>query len=330
MIYGMRVLILGGTGFTGRRIAHRLARRGDEVMVVHRGGTQADLPPGVRFLHTDRRSLADHARRVKDFAPDAVVDAYALTAGDVDAVLPVLPEVPAVVLSSVDVYQAFTGLNTGRELSPMPLDEDSELRRDRYPYRDANLPGVPADYDKLDVEERWLPRGAVVLRLPMIYGPYDGQRREDVILRRVRAGRTRIPVGAANLLWTRLHVDDLASAVLAALDRRTADGQALTIGESRTATLGGWFRQILRAAGSPAELVRVPDQVLPPALALTGAPAQHVLVSSARATALLGWTAGDPAVRVAESVRWHLAHPAPQPWSQEEAAADDAALAHAI
>lgn len=179
----MRVLILGGTGFTGRRITHRLAQRGDEVMVVHRGGTQAELPPGVRVLLTDRHALARHAAQVKDFAPEAVVDAYALTAADVDAVLPVLPEVPAVVLSSMDVYQAFTGLNTGRELSPMPLDEDSEPRRDRYPYRKANLPGVPADYDKLDVEERWLPRGAVVLRLPMIYGPHDGQRREDVILR---------------------------------------------------------------------------------------------------------------------------------------------------
>ncbi|WP_084774323.1 NAD-dependent epimerase/dehydratase family protein [Nonomuraea candida] len=323
----MRVLILGGTGFTGRRITHRLAERGDEVLVVHRGGTRAELPPGVRFLHTDRRSLADHAARVKEFAPEAVVDAYALTAADVDAVLPVLPEVPTVVLSSVDVYQAFVGLNTGRELSPVPLDESSELRHDRHPYRDANLPGIPADYDKLDVEERWLPRGAVVLRLPMIYGPHDGQRREDIILRRVRAGRDRIPVGAANLLWTRLHVDDLASAVLAALDHRAADGQVLTIGESSTVTVGGWFRQILAAAGSPAQLVRVPDDALPPALALTGAPAQHILVSSARATALLGWTAGDPAVRVAESVRWHLANPSPVPWSEEEAAADDAALA---
>lgn len=65
----------------------------------------------------------------------------------------------------------------------MPLTEDSELRRDRYPYRGAGLEGVPDDYDKLDVEERWLDRGAVVLRLPMVYGPHDRQRREDLVLR---------------------------------------------------------------------------------------------------------------------------------------------------
>ena len=37
---GMRVLILGGTLFIGRRIALELLARGDDVMVVHRGQTE--------------------------------------------------------------------------------------------------------------------------------------------------------------------------------------------------------------------------------------------------------------------------------------------------
>ena len=36
----MRVLILGGTLFIGRRIALELLARGDDVMVVHRGQTE--------------------------------------------------------------------------------------------------------------------------------------------------------------------------------------------------------------------------------------------------------------------------------------------------
>jgi nucleoside-diphosphate-sugar epimerase len=40
----MRVLILGGTRFIGRRIALELLARGDDVMVVHRGQTE----PAVR------------------------------------------------------------------------------------------------------------------------------------------------------------------------------------------------------------------------------------------------------------------------------------------
>jgi nucleoside-diphosphate-sugar epimerase len=323
----VRVLVLGGTRFIGRRIVERLADRGDTVLVVHRGRSPLPEMPAVAELHTERARLAEHAGLVREFGPDAVVDTFALTAADVDAVTPVLPEVPTVVLSSQDVYQAFVGLRTGVPEADVPLTEDAEPRRERHPYRGAGLPGVSEDYEKLDVEERWLPRGAVALRLPMVYGPHDGQRREDLVLRRVRAGRRRMPIGAGNLLWSRAHVADVASAVLAALDVRAADGLAVNIGERTTPTLRAWVGQILAAAGAEMELVRVPDDALPPDLALLGAPAQHMLADIRRAQELLGWTPGDPATRVAESVAWHLAHPPPDGWDEDDTAADERALA---
>ncbi|WP_171075059.1 hypothetical protein [Nonomuraea basaltis] len=52
-------------------------------------------------------------------------------------------------------------------------------------------------------------------------------------------------------------------------------------------------------------------------------------MSSARAQDLLGWSPGDPAALVAESVRRHLADPPGTPWTAEDAAADDAALERA-
>lgn len=241
-----------------------------------------------------------------------------------------LPEVPTVVLSSQDVYEAHAGLRGGVGVAAVPLSEDSELRRKRYPSRGLGIDGVPEDYEKLDVEERWLAREAAVLRLPLVYGPHDGQRREEPILRRLRAGRDRIPVGAANLLWTRGHVDDLAAGVLAALDNRAADGLAVNLGEPRTRPVGWWLEQIVSAARSEAELVRVADHALPPDLAITAAPAQHLLVSVSRAETLLGWSPGDPATRIAESVRWHVEHPPGDPtWSDDDGRADDAALATA-
>lgn len=324
----MRVIVLGGTWFIGRRVVERLRARGDDVLVVHRGRTEPDGWDGVEHLHTERAALGEHRGGLRAFDAEAVVDTHALTGGDVEAVLPHLPEVPAVVLSSQDVYQAFTGLRTGRCEAAVPLDEDTELRRERHPYRGLGLPGVPDDYDKLDVEDRWLPRGAVVLRLPLVYGPHDGQRREDLVLRRLRAGRRRIPVGAGNLLWTRAHVDDLATGVLAALDTRAADGLAVNLGEPRTLPVRRWLEQILAAAGADAELVRVPDDALPADLALTAAPAQHLLASVRRAEELLGWAPEDPGHRVRASVAWHLAHPPAAPtWTDDDARADDAALA---
>lgn len=327
----MRVVVLGGTRFIGRRVVERLHERGDSVLVVHRGRSVPEPWVPVRHLLTDRHALAAHAGEIAAFDPDAVVDTYALTAADVDAVLPLVPNVPTVVLSSQDVYQAATGLRTGVAVSPVPLSETSELRTERYPYKGLAIEGVPEDYDKLDVEERWLARGAVVLRLPLVYGPHDAQRREDAILRRLRAGRDRVPVGPANLLWTRAHVEDIATGVLAALDTRAADGLAVNLGEPQTRPIRWWFEQILGAAGSDAELVRVDDARLPPDLAITAAPAQHLLASVARAQALLQWAPEDPVTRIADSVRWHLAHP-PEPaaWSSRDAATDDAALAAAV
>lgn len=325
----MKVLVLGGTKFIGRRVVERLHDRGDQVLVVHRG--HHDLAPWVPVdhLHVDRHRLADHAGEVHGFNADAVVDTCAMTAKDVTAVVPVLPEVPAVALSSQDVYQAYTGLRTDRCESPVPLTEDAELRRDRYPYRGAGLAGVPYDYEKLDVEERWLSRGAAVLRLPMVYGPHDQQRREDLVLRRIRAGRRQIPIGAGNLLWTRAHVDDIATGVLAALDTRAADGQAVNLGEPTTVPIAEWFEQIARAACTDLKLIRVPDSALPAELALTGAPSQHLLASVHRAEQLLGWSPADPVLRVGESVQWHLANPPETPWNDDDTRADDAALSAA-
>ncbi|MGP3916914.1 hypothetical protein [Nonomuraea sp. 10N515B] len=36
-----RALMLGGTWFLGRRVAERLAERGDEVLLVHRGSDRS-------------------------------------------------------------------------------------------------------------------------------------------------------------------------------------------------------------------------------------------------------------------------------------------------
>jgi nucleoside-diphosphate-sugar epimerase len=83
----MRVLVLGGTWFLGRRIVERLHERGDAVLVVHRGRAEPEQWIPVQHLHTDRHQLAGHAQTITEFAADAVVDSWPLTGADVDAVL---------------------------------------------------------------------------------------------------------------------------------------------------------------------------------------------------------------------------------------------------
>ncbi len=321
----MRVVILGGTQFIGRRITEELTARGDQVAVVHRGLAEPGDLAGCRHLHADRANFADVAAEVRAIRPDAVIDTCAGTAADVAAVLPHLPDARLVVLSSMDVYRAFELLNAGEEGEPLPVTEDSRVRLGRYPYR-GRLEDL-GDYEKLDVEPAYTERGGTVLRLAMIYGEHDRQRREEFILRRVRAGRPQIPVGPGGWLWTRCYVGDVAAAVLAVLGSRAAAGQVFNVGEPATRSMLGWARQILAAAGHDAELVTVPGDVLPDDMWPTADHRQHLLVDSGRAMRLLGWQPAAGQDGIARSVRWHLDHPPAD--ASTDFAADDKALAAA-
>ena len=321
----MRVLVLGGTRFIGRAIVEELLANRHEVLVVHRGETE---PPDLRNVpheHLDRHDGSMLARTVAAFGPDALVDTRALTRADADAVLRSVPgSVVLVVLSSMDVYRAFGSVLDGVESDPVPLDEDSPVRGEgrRYLYRGERED--LHDYEKLDVEPLYLYRGAVVLRLPMVYGEHDYQRREEFVLRRVRAGRPRIPVGPGTWLSCRGYVRDVAAAVRLALNVERAAGQVFNLAERSTWSVGGWAREILRAAGSDAELVQVPEPALPADMDETASIRQHLLVSSAKAADLLGWEHSDPEEAVRASVRWHLANPPPDP--DLDFSADDRAL----
>jgi nucleoside-diphosphate-sugar epimerase len=323
----MRVLILGGTLFIGRRIAADLVARGDDVTVVHRGQTEPPQPDGCTHLHCARADLAGQSGRVRALRPEAVIDTRAMTRADAEAVLPHLPDAHLVLLSSIDVYRAYELILAGLGGEPVPITEEAPVRQGRYPLRGL-LPGLGEHYDKLDVEPGYLARGGTALRLAMIYGEHDGQRREEFILRRVRAGRRRIPVGAGTNLDTRGYVGDVAAAVLAALDHpAAAAGQVFNVGDLATDTTRDYARRILAAAGHEAELVTVPEQHVPDDLEATKSIAQHFLVDSRKAVTQLGWLPADPAETIPVSVRWHLAHPPANP--DPDFSPDDRALAAA-
>jgi len=166
------------------------------------------------------------------------------------------------------------------------------------------------DYDKLDVEDSYLARGGTSLRLPMVYGERDYQRREEFILRRVRAGRTRIPVGAGMWLACRGYVRDLARGARLALESSTAAREVLNLCEDRTFSMAMWSRMILDAAGSDAQLVRVPDDLLPEDMTPTGTMTQHIAASAHKAKVMLGWTTTDHARDTPHDCRMASGQPA--------------------
>jgi nucleoside-diphosphate-sugar epimerase len=257
------------------------------------------------------------------FRPDAALDCRALTRADAQIALSALPRgIRLVVISSIDVYRAFGAVNSKTETDPVPIDETSPLREHRYPYR-GQIEGMD-DYDKLDVEDEYLAAGATSLRLPMVYGEHDYQRRQEYILKRLRAGRKRIPMGAGNWLACRGYVRDIARAIRLTLEQPVATGEGLNLCDDKTYSVWLWSQMILDVAGSDAQLVRVPDDSLPADLEGAGAVRQHILASAERAKRVLGWSPSDPTRSLRTTVRWHLAHPPPA--TDDDFSADDQAL----
>ncbi|WP_106848676.1 NAD-dependent epimerase/dehydratase family protein [Blastococcus sp. Marseille-P5729] len=325
----MRVTVLGGTGFIGRAISRRLLRRGHQVLLVHRGLAEPSELGGAEHLHVNRESLLDVRASLCSFSPDAVVDCYALTRADAAQAVAAFRGLPAVVLSSQDVYAAWSGFVTDTRVSDGPLSENAPLRKSRYLYAESAPPGVPRDYEKLDVEDAWKTYGATILRLPMVYGPYDRQCREGFVIRRIAAGRRRIPVGAANLKLSRAYVHDVAGAVEAALYAPAARGQTINIAEPEPYDIGSWIRQIAAGMDADLELVRVEEDVLAPDLLLTATRSQHVVADVTRARALLDWRPMSIDQKVARSTKWHLRHGTFVSWTAADDAIDDTALAAA-
>src|SRR5713226_1910948 len=319
----LRVVVLGGTRFIGRAIVEELAAAGHDLLVVHRGQLEPDDMPPVPHLHCDRSDLTAHRNSLAKFRPEAAIDCRALTRPDAETAIAALPAgIRLVVISSMDVYRAFGAVLDGRETDPVPLDEESPVRSERYPYRDKSPDRH--DYDKLDVEDVYLAGGATSLRLPMVYGPRDYQLREEYILRRVRAGRKRIPFGAGAWLACRGYVGDIARGARLALESLSTKGIVLNLCEDRTFSMRLWSLMILEAAGSDAELVRVADEMLPEDLKPTGTMTQHIAAGARRARKLLGWTTSDPAETLRATVRWHLDHPPSTP--DPDFSSDDRAL----
>jgi len=315
---------LGGTRFIGRAIVEELVAAGHDLLIVHRGNLEPDDLVPVQHLHAERKELAVHRDELAAFKPDAAIDCRALTRADAQIAIDALPAgLRLVVISSLDVYRAFGAVNEERETDPIPLDEESPVRLNRYPYR-GKMPGMD-DYDKLDVEDVYLPHDATSVRLPMVYGEHDYQLREEYILRRVRAGRSRIPFGAGMWLACRTYVKDMARGVRLVLTTPETAGHVLNPCDDRTYSMRMWSRMILDAAGTDAELVRVADELLPEDLKATGTITQHIAASARKARSMLGWTTSDPEESLRATVRWHLANPPSNP--DLDFSADDRAVA---
>jgi nucleoside-diphosphate-sugar epimerase len=217
-----------------------------------------------------------------------------------------------VVVTSLDVYRAFAVAWGGEEadIEPTPLTEDSPLRGQPAPDLTPDI-----DFDNLEVEHALqdLPELPVtVLRLPIIYGPNDAQRRLFQYVRRMDDGREAIILdeARASLRWSRGYVDNVGAAVgLAVADPRSC-GRVFNVAAKETPTEAEWVRSIGDACGWSGEIVVAPTASLPSSMRSPLAVRQDVIVSTERIRAELGYAEPVPLGEGLErTVAWTRVNP---------------------
>jgi nucleoside-diphosphate-sugar epimerase len=317
----VRFLVLGGTRFIGIAVVRLLVGDGHTVAVFHRGLSQADLPESVVDLRGDRKCLSGFASEFGRFAPDVVIDTFAMTEADGLSVVEVFGGLARklVVLSSMDVYGAydrFRGALPGAS-DAVPLTEDAPLRERLFPYRSQATAGDELlwNYEKILVEgavksHPELP--ATVLRLPCVYGPGDYQHRTFEYLKPMDDGRPTILLGEirAAWRWTRGYVDDVAAAVVLAGTEDGATGQTYNVGEEESLREADWVRRIGRAAAWSGEVLAVPEDQLPDHVPSTFNWRQHIIGDTSKIRRELGYRERVPIeVAMERTVAWERTHP---------------------
>jgi nucleoside-diphosphate-sugar epimerase len=323
----MRILVIGGTGFSGRHVVRHLMNLGHELALYHRGQTEADLPDGVQHILGDREHLEDLADELMRFAPQIVLDMIPATRQHARSVIGIFTGVAqrVMAISSQDVYRAYgrlIGIEPG-PLEPIPLTEESPLRQKLYPYREGLDPSHRLyHYDKIPAEQVFMGNPELpgtILRYPMVYGPRDSQHRLFQYLKRMDDNRPAIVLeqGMADWRWTRGYVENIAAAVVLAVTDERATGQIYNLGEEGALSEAEWVRAIGAAAGWSGEVVVVPEDRVPEHLVPAINTAQHLVADTAWIREELGYTervSQDEALR--RTVAWERAHP-PEEVDQE-------------
>jgi nucleoside-diphosphate-sugar epimerase len=243
----MKTMLIFGLGYSAQVIAQAMRARGWRIEATGRAGTLdfAD-DAGVRA------ALARADAVLSSVPPAQGADPVLARYGDALAKAGAAPWLGY--LSSTGVYGDAQGAW---------VDESAPIGHGRRTAR-------------AQADARWQSLGAHVFRLPGIYGP--GRSAFDR-LREARAHRINLP----DQIFSRIHVDDIASGVIAALD---APAGVYNLADDLPAPQNAVIEEACRLLNLPLPALLSADQVPPASRAFY---AENRRIANGKARRVLGW-----------------------------------------
>lgn len=255
----MKILAIGATGFIGSYVVRNLSGKGHELAVLSRRKNKTQKNKIGLLINGDGYRLSESIKEIRAFGPEVVLDFILYTEKQATDFVEICRGLAkrTVVISSADVYRNYDGLRGSSSAQPdaVPLGEDSPLRESLFPYRGADTGFEWADeYEKILVEKVLMNEkepASTVLRLPAVYGPGDRQHRVGEYLSMMDGGSSEIviPRSQAKWRWTRGYVENVAAAIVAAVEDSRAENRIFNVGDQKALCEKEWIEEIGKAAG---------------------------------------------------------------------------------
>jgi UDP-glucose 4-epimerase len=265
MSYGLRVVVTGGAGFIGSHLADALVARGDRVLIIDNlsSGSRANVNQQAEFVSAD---VCDPATGdlIEDWRPHVIAH-LAAQMSVLRSVRTPAHDVEINVLGSVRIMDSACRAGAFMVFASTggALYGDADVLPTPETYRP--WPMAPYGVSKLAVEHylhsfnatRGL--GYVVLRYGNVYGPRQNPHGEAGVVaifsQNLVDGRPSLIFGDGRQTRDYIHVDDVVSATMRALDARQPG--TYNVGTGRQTDVNRVYRLVAAGLGikGPAEHV---------------------------------------------------------------------------